>query len=121
MDDDFATAWFELESEVAVRLLRTVVDFIGEHQKKVGISNPNPYLTPSEEGEFPRKRTGFGQASLTYEPASLDVIRQTWEIRVGYIENAFYMELLVTHFNRLGLEESMRQQRDRIAQNLKGE
>jgi hypothetical protein len=57
--------------------------------KATGISNPRPYITPSQPGEPPRLRTGHGQRNITYE---LDPAKGIG--RVGVRVNAIYMAYL---------------------------
>lgn len=55
----------------------------------VGISNPRPYRTPSQPGEPPRLRTGWGQRNIAYELDQAAGIG-----RVGVRVNAKYMAML---------------------------
>ena len=55
-----------VRQEAAKRLLRAALFFQAQHQQRLGVSNPRPHKTPSRPGEYPRKRTGAGQASVVY-------------------------------------------------------
>lgn len=57
--------------------------------KAVGVSNPRPYHTPSQPGEPPRLRTGWGQRNIRYQ---LDRARGVGKVGVGV--NAKYMAYL---------------------------
>ena len=67
-------------------ILRATVYFWTECSKAVGIPNPPPYKDSSKPGEPPRKRTGFGQANITYE-----VDKSILTTRVGVLSPARYM------------------------------
>jgi hypothetical protein len=57
--------------------------------EEVNVSNPRPYVTPSQPGEPPRKRTGFGQRNIRYE-----LNKDLHYGRVGIAVNALYMLFL---------------------------
>lgn len=57
--------------------------------QEVGISNPRPHKTPSQPGEPPRLRTGWGQRNIRYE---LDRAKGVGRVGVGV--NAKYMAFL---------------------------
>lgn len=57
--------------------------------RELNIANPRPYKTPSQAGEPPRKRTGFGQRNVlrVYD-------KENMTARVGVATNAIYMLFL---------------------------
>lgn len=116
IEESFKTVYREL----AENLMRAVLTFIAKWQEFVGISNPAPHDTPSKDGEFLKKRTGFGQASITYEPSSMEAIAEALKVKVGLIENAFYMELMVAKYGRLGLDAALAQLESELSDILAG-
>lgn len=93
--------------EGARRLLRAAVYFQAYHQEKLSVSNPKPHTTPSLPGEYPRKRTGFGIASVVYGPATVpEIIDGGLKIRLGILQNAWYMIHLEVNVQRLGFQKT---------------
>ncbi len=76
-------------------ILRATVYFWQQCQQTLNVSNPHPYKTPSLPGEPPRKRTGFGQSSVTYETDKASLTT-----RVGILSVAKYMATLELFRNR---------------------
>lgn len=112
----------ELDLMFAERLQRCEVMYATWLQEKTGVSNPKPHDNPSRPGEFPKKRTGFGQAGVAFEPSSKEaIIGAGLLVKLGYIENAFYMELLVQKYKRLGIDALMEQKQGDFAAILAGE
>jgi len=112
----------ELDLMFAERLQRCEAMYATWLQEKIGVSNPKPHNSPSRPGEFPKKRTGFGQAGVAFEPSSKEaIIAAGLFVKLGYIENAFYMELLVQKYKRLGIDELMKQKANDFAAILAGE
>lgn len=66
-------------------ILRATVYFWNAVQQALNISNPRPYVTPSNPGEPPRKRTGFLAANVIYE-----LNQKELKTRVGVLKNALY-------------------------------
>jgi hypothetical protein len=58
-------------------------------QRELNVSNPRPYKTPSQPGEPPCKRTGFGQRNVLRQ-----YDKENMTARVGVASNAIYMLFL---------------------------
>ena len=96
-----------LETAIARALLRAAVRLQVEHVRRLGVSNPRPYTTPSAPGEYPRKRTGAGQRGIFFEPTTPSgVIAAGLKVKVGIRANVFYLEALVRNQDRLGLKQT---------------
>jgi len=93
--------------EMARRLVACAVFFVGQHQIRLNKSNPAPHTTPSRPGEYPRKRTGFGQKSVKLATTDLGDITRTLTVTVGYDALAPYMPHLEIVQNRLGLANTL--------------
>ena len=65
---DNGSALIRLKAASVTGLLRAAVFLQTTHKRLLNVSNPRPYGTPSAAGEYPRKRTGQGQASVVYYP-----------------------------------------------------
>lgn len=98
----------EIREAIARKMAAAVIFMTNYHQDKLNISNPFPHLTPSKPGEYPRKRTGFLQKSVTFSPDSIPEIARTMRIRVGYDANAFYGPRLEIMMKRLGLVKTLK-------------
>ena len=61
------------------------------------------YPPASVPGEFPHARTYQGRNAVVISPSDLPTIAKTLKVRVGYIQNAFYMGILEESKGRLGL------------------
>ena len=103
--------------EVAKRLLAAARHFQKFHMEKIGIVNPPPYLDSSKPGEYLKKRTGWLQSRVLYEPTSpSSVADNDLTIRVGIGESARYGVWHELFNRRLGLEETLkRTKRDMAA------
>lgn len=105
-----------IRDEAAKRILRAAVYFVSLHKQKLGVSNPRPYETPSRPGEYPRKRTGWLQAHVAWEPTQVaDIIAGGYSVRAGYVRNASYGIVLELFRGRLGLDETVRRHRQQLA------
>lgn len=107
-------AYGDLRKRIGLALAAAATELVTEHQRRIGVMNPRPYLNSSKPGEYPRKRTGFGQANVIYLPASPAEIAELGHVDVGYAENAFYMQALVDNQGRLGIEETLEDLRPRL-------
>ena len=83
-------------------ILRATVFFWTACQRAVGIPNPPPYKTPSQPGEPPKLRTGFGQSNIVYE-----VEKSILTTRVGVLGNAKYMVTLELFRDRSWLKSTL--------------
>ena len=89
----------EIEDATANGLLRAAV-FVQSHVMQ---RLNKPYPPASVPGEYPAKRTGHGQGGVVYEPQTTSAVARTQAVKIGYVENVFYMGLLEAYRNRLGL------------------
>jgi len=95
-------------NEMARRLAAAAVFYVVQHQSRLGKSNPGPlYLKSSKPGEYPRKRTGFLQKSVGYQPDDLQDIEKSMTVRLGYDANASYGPRLEIVMRRLGLVKTL--------------
>jgi hypothetical protein len=93
----------------AAKLLQT------EQMVRTGVINPPPYLNSSQAGEYPRKRSGVGQAACVLYPETISAIMEQGYCWVGYVMPAFnYMDFLVNHRDRLGLVQTMNDLKTRM-------
>lgn len=83
-----------MREAIAEKLLKAAVVTQTEHMKRLDVQNPPPYKTPAKIGEWPRKRTGFGQSHIFIEPRSKSEIARTLTVRIGYGVSAFYLAIL---------------------------
>lgn len=97
------------------RLFAAAVFFANHHQRLVGVPNPSPFTNPSVPGEYPKKRTGFGQKSVVIVPTNPDEIKRRLSIRVGYAKAAFYMSYLNVVRGRLGFPDTLDTLRGELA------
>lgn len=86
----------ELRQQAARGLLAAAVTLQTEHMKRLNVPNPSPYLSPAPKGDYPHKRTGFGQANVRMTPTTIAAVAATLSVRVGIGENAKYMAILET-------------------------
>ena len=96
-----------LNSKIGKGLARCAEYFETQHKLRLNKSNPAPYLDSSKPGEYPRARTGFGRRNHTYDPASPDEMAAEGAVRLGYLQNAWYMAFLEVYRGRLGLVHTM--------------
>jgi hypothetical protein len=90
-------------------LVVAAVTLTNEHKRRLNISNPRPYHTPSKPGEYPRKRLGFGQAGLIFSPSSPGEVASMFfpAVVVGFTAATWYMEHLAEDKGRLGLLDTV--------------
>jgi len=103
-----------LEKAVGQMLLRAAIFFQTQHKLRVGVSNPRPYLESSRDGEYPRKRTGFGQGSLIYDPDTPEAVGRKGSVTVGFLEPARYMVILEVRKRRKGLLDTLESLRPQL-------
>jgi hypothetical protein len=108
----------------AQRLLRTAVFFVDQYKRRVNVSNPRPYTTPSKPGEYPRVRTGHGRDSVTFGPTDVQgIIDADMKIRIGVMpigKDSNYMLILELRKNRLGFKHTMEDLREQLRAKLMG-
>lgn len=102
MSLNVGAAMDQVRQEAADRLLRAAVFFQTQHQARVGVSNPRPYLNSSKVGEYPRKRTGGGQAGVVYGPEMPAEVAQALKVRLGLLPSAAHLAILEFGRERLG-------------------
>lgn len=106
----------DINRQIGLVLLRMAVTVQSEGKKRLNVLNPPPYLTPSKEGEWLRKRTGHGQAGLLYEPTTPEAVGKEGAVRVGWQKNVFYMALWGDLWRkRKGLLELVEELRPQLA------
>lgn len=88
-------------------------DFQGEVKKDLSVPNPTG-ATPSAPGQFPRART-FNLRDAVVVDRTLAETIATGEVRVGVLKSAWYLLPLVRRLKRLGLADSYRKARPRLA------
>lgn len=110
------SSFADIRGRTGLALAAAAATFVTEHQRRVGTANPRPYLDSSKVGEYPRVRTGFGQANVFYLPTSPDEIARKGYVDAGYGENAFYMQALVDNQGRLGIEQTLEDIRPQLEQ-----
>lgn len=93
-------------AEMARRLAATAIFFVTQHQFRVGIPNPYPHHWSSKPGQYPRKRTGTGQKSVTFQPTDIRQLEKELKVTIGYAAIAPYMAELEIVRRRLGLRKT---------------
>jgi DNA-binding Lrp family transcriptional regulator len=127
-----------LQQQMARRLLAVAILCVREYQRRVGVSagpvsrrrrrtttagpkgsRYTAYTNPSKPGEYPHKRTGLGQMGITFAPQTPeDVLREGLRVRLGVLQNAWYMRFLEVHRQRLGWQQTFRDLLPQIRQLL---
>jgi hypothetical protein len=82
--------------------------------EKVNVANPRPYLTPSVDGEYLRKRTGWLQAHIVYWPTTADAVGKAGYVRIGYGKSAFYGAIWEVRKRRKGLLDALDEVRPQL-------
>ena len=100
----------EIEDASAKGLLRAAVYVQTHLMQRLN----KPYPPASKPGQYPAKRTGHGQAGVLYEPESIDEVARRQAVKIGYVENVFYMGILEAFKERLGLVKTMKDLGDQI-------
>lgn len=90
-------------------LLRAAVTLQAEFMRRLNVSNPRPHRTPSQRGEYLRKRTGWLQGHIVYEPTAPAEVARQGSVRVGYGRSAFYGALWEIRGGRKGLADALRE------------
>lgn len=102
----------ETQKQIAQKLQYAAVQFFNQHTQRLGV----PYPPASKRGEYPHKRTGFGQANVRYAPADAQaIIAAGLKVRIGIAENAWYMLHLEKAKGRLGFNRTLQDLRPVIA------
>lgn len=99
----------EIVTGGAVKLIAAAVMLQTRLMLRVGISNPKPYVTSSVDGEYLRKRTGWLQAHILYEPTAPDDVARQGSVRVGYGASAFYGAIWEIRKRRKGLLDALKE------------
>lgn len=104
-----------IRNDIGARLARCAVYLSNFHQAKLGVPCPATrgklgiqYYNASKPGEYPKKRTGFLQASVLVEPLDLNKIAKAKKVTIGYAAAAFYGPVLEVMRKRLGLVRSLK-------------
>jgi len=108
-------AFDRAKEEAAQRLQRAAVYFVKQHQAKLSVSNPLPYLTPSKPGEYPRKRTGALIGGVIFSPVTSDgIIDGNFKVRIGIMRGVWYGLYLEEKLDRLGFQDTLQTLRTQI-------
>jgi hypothetical protein len=86
----------ELKEQTGQRLARAAVSLAVAHQLKLSVGNPAPHKHSAKRGEYPKLRTGFGRANVTYDPQSPAEMAERGYVDVGIGLPAFYLEVLAS-------------------------
>lgn len=93
----------EIEDASGAGLLRAAVYVQSHLMQRLN----KPYPPASKPGDYPAKRTGHGQAGVVYEPEDAQTVARRQGVKIGYVENVFYMGLLEAFKARLGLKQTV--------------
>lgn len=108
-----------LQQDIGRKLARCGIFLAAYHQQKLGVACPHDrveatantssirYRNPSQPGEYPKKRTGFLQASVLFAPTTVSDLERSKAVRIGYAKAAFYGPVLEVMMRRLGLVRSL--------------
>ncbi len=96
-------------------LLRMAVTLQVHLMQRLNVSNPRPYDTPSAHGEYLRKRTGWLQAHIVYEPATPAAVAKAGHVRIGYGRSAFYGAVFEVRKTRKGLLDALEEIRPQLS------
>ncbi len=78
-------AFKRIREEAWQRILRAAIHFWKELKAVLNVLNPPPHTNSSRPGEPPRKRTGWLQRHVLYEPDKPNLV-----VTVGLGKNAIY-------------------------------
>jgi hypothetical protein len=95
--------------EMAKRLIACAITLQSEHTGDLSTSYP-PASAP---GQYPRRRTGNLQSSVSYEPTSVAEVAKRLEVRVGYQRRANYIVWLIGS-GRLALHATLNRIRSQL-------
>ena len=111
---DNSTEWIAaVQLEAATRLLQAA--FVLQTEMKQNLSTSYP--PASMPGEYPHGRTWGGRDGCVVQPDTPEGIVQTGYVRIGFLQNAWYIPYLEMEKGRLGLfhcYELLKPQLDRI-------
>lgn len=103
-----------ITEQQATKLARAAVYFVAQHQQRLNVPAPAErrngrvrYTGASAPGEYPRKRTGFLQANVAFNPTTIREIAEQGMVRVGLNQNAFYGAVLEVKYRRKGLKDTL--------------
>lgn len=108
------SAILQIRNASAESLMRAALFFQAQHQQRLAKSNPRPYNNSSKPGEYPRARTGAGRAGVLVDPPNLAGVASEGRVRVGYVQNTFYMLVLELRYDRLGLLQTLKDLKGQI-------
>ena len=100
--------------ELAERLLAVAQMVLDEHQRRLGILNPPPYLNPARPGNYPRLRTGRLRGSFRLEPDTPAAVAAAGGVRIVASPEGFYGDILAAR-GFLGLNDTLTSIESRIA------
>lgn len=61
----------------------------------------------SRAGEYPRGRTWGGRDGTVFRPERLSDLAREQTVKIGYLQNSWYMASLEVYHKRLGLQETV--------------
>ncbi|MDE2020526.1 MAG: hypothetical protein KGJ13_09345 [Patescibacteria group bacterium] len=84
-------------------------DFIiNSKGRKITSRTVTVYTNPSKPGEYPHKRTGFGQSNVLFGPTDPEDIAKDLTVRMGVSAGGSYLEILEFLRDRKGFLDTMR-------------
>lgn len=108
-----------IREAAAQRLLAAAIHLQSAHRMRLNVSNPRPYRTPAPRGEYPRKRTGIGQAGVLVVPTDPGQVARDGRVRVGHSQSAAYLAYLAGRGWK-GLLDTLAAETPRLRQILGG-
>ena len=97
----------------AGQMLKFARAVVNEHRKRLDI----PYPPASKPGEYPRKRTGNLKRSTVVRPLSVAEVSSSGQVKIGFLERAYYGVILEYEMGRTGLGKTIQ---DIIRTRVKG-
>lgn len=77
--------------------------------RKITSRTVTVYTNPSKPGEYPHKRTGFGQANVLYGPQTAEEVAKDLTVKLGVSAGGSYLEILEFLRDRKGFLDTMRE------------
>ena len=65
------------------------------------------YPPASKPGEYPRGRTWGGRDGVVFRPERISDLAREQTVKIGYLQNSWYMASLEVFHRRLGLKETV--------------
>lgn len=90
---------------LAEKLYRLAKEVVERHQKKISTLYP----PASKPGEYPRRRTGNLMRSTQVYPRTVRGVEFAGQVRMGYLQRAWYGVRLEFDMGRLSLADTLRE------------